>query len=98
MKIKYLTGCIHNSLTINGIEASNMDIKELKSIVKELVDKDNDLGSLQQIIIDYICQLGTSNEKDWYKCDCCNDIVETWEFDYNSSFDLYYGDDNSRPD
>ena len=76
MKIEYITGCIYNDLKIDKKNVNNVSIDELKTICKKLIDGNNDSDSLQQIIIDYLYQVGP---KDAYKCEDCGDWVEIFE-------------------
>ena len=60
MKLQYITGCMYNDLKINDIDANNINIDELRDICKTLIDKTTNKDMLQQIIIDYVCQLDRS--------------------------------------
>ena len=83
MKIQYITGCMYNNLKINNIDANNINIDELQDICKTLIERTTDKDMLQQIIIDYVCQLDRSelNNYDSYHCETCGDYVETYELD-----------------
>ena len=83
MKIQYITGCMYNDLKINDIGANNINIDELRDICKTLIDKTTDNDTLQQIIIDYVCQLDSSelSNYDSYHCETCGDYVETYELE-----------------
>lgn len=78
MKIGYITGCTYNDLQINNKNAETLDVKDLQEICKKLIDKTTDKDSLQQIIIDYLYQVGPI---DSYKCEQCGDWVETFEIE-----------------
>lgn len=83
MKVQYITGCTYNDLTINGVDADNIHILDLQDICKQLIDKTTDKDTLQQIIIDYVCQLDRSelSNYDSYHCETCGDYVETYELE-----------------
>ena len=53
MKIESVTGCTCDSLTINGVETIDMDKEAIKDVIKKLIDKEDDLGTLQSILIDF---------------------------------------------
>lgn len=78
MKIEYITGCTHNDLQIDGKNAEILAVEDLQEICKKLIDKTTDKDSLQQIIIDYLYQVGPI---DSYKCEQCGDWVEIFEID-----------------
>lgn len=83
MKLQYITGCIYNDLKIDDANADMLPIEKLKDICKTLIDRTTDKDMLQQIIIDYVCQLDRSelNNYDSYRCGTCGDYVETYELD-----------------
>ena len=53
MKIEYVTGCTCNSLTIDGVETVDMDIKDVRSCVLDIISRTNDLSLLQDILTNY---------------------------------------------
>lgn len=73
MKLEYTDGCICTSLTVDGKETVDMDIKDFKEVIYKLVDKENDLGTLQSIFINLIEQQGYY--KDLGHCSCCGDHI-----------------------
>lgn len=73
MKIEYVTGCTCDSLTIDGKETVDMEVDELKSHIHKLIDRIDDISTLQDIVMnvtelegDYEC-LG--------HCDQCGDTI-----------------------
>ena len=52
MKIEYVYGCTCDSLTIDGVETVNMDIKDVRDCVLNIISKTNDLSLLQSILSD----------------------------------------------
>lgn len=81
MKLQYITGCLYNDLKINNIDANNINIDELQDICKKLIDKTTNKYLLQQIIIDYLCQVDRTelDNYDSYHCEECGDYVEIFE-------------------
>lgn len=73
MKLEYTDGCICTSLTIDGKETVDMDVKDFKSVIHKLIDKESDLGTLQSIWIDLMEQQGTF--EDLGHCSCCGDWI-----------------------
>ena len=54
MKIESVTGCTCDSLTINGVETIDMDKEAIKDVIKKLIDREDDLGTLQSILTDLV--------------------------------------------
>ena len=73
MKLKYVDGCICNSLTIDGTETIELPLQKVKDTIKTLIDKETDLGLLQSILIDFIET--KVNYKYLYTCSDCGDSV-----------------------
>lgn len=69
MKLEYTDG---TSLTVDGIETIDINIKDFKEVIYKL-DKENDLGTLQSIWIDLIQQQG--NYEDSGYCNCSGDYI-----------------------
>ncbi len=73
MKIESITGCICDSLTIDGTETVDMDINKVKEVVKKLIDITNDLGTIQSILMDLVESQG--DFEDLGTCDQCGDWI-----------------------
>lgn len=73
MKIVNTTGCTCDSLTIDDVETIDMDVKDVKEAVKKLIDKENDLGVIQSILIDLVESRGEF--EDLGQCDECGDWI-----------------------
>ena len=50
-----------------------MNVEDFKSVIHKLIDKQNDLGTLQSIWIDLIQQQG--EYEDLGHCSCCGDYI-----------------------
>lgn len=75
MEIQHTAGCTCDSLTINDIETVDLPIEQFKTVIKTLVDKEEDLAVLQQILISIVDSEGEN--KDLGHCETCgDDIVE----------------------
>lgn len=73
MKIESVTGCTCDSLTINGVETIDMDKEAIKDVIKKLIDREDDLGVLQSILIDLVEFQGEF--EDLGHCDQCGDWI-----------------------
>lgn len=78
MNIKYVCGCIVDSLTIDEVETIDMSLNDIKEIITKLVYRENNLNTLQQILIQCVQSQGEykCTEK---PCECCGDYVTTSE-------------------
>ena len=54
MKIESVTGCTCDSLTVDNVETVDMDKEAVKDVIKKLIDREDDLGTLQSILIDLV--------------------------------------------
>ena len=81
MKINYITGCVHNTLQINGNDSDTIYIDDLRDVCKAIIDKTTDKDFLEEIVIDYLYHTKREdlNEYDSYKCETCGDYVEMFE-------------------
>ena len=73
MKIESVTGCTCDSLTINGVETIDMDKEAIKDVIKKLIDKEDDLGTLQSILTDLVEIQGEF--EDLGHCEQCGDWI-----------------------
>ena len=54
MKIESVTGCTCDSLTIDNVETVDMDKEAIKDVIKKLINREDDLGVLQSVLIDLV--------------------------------------------
>ena len=73
MKIESVTGCICDSLTVDDVETVDMDKEAVKDVIKKLIDREDDLGTLQSILIDLVETQGEF--EDLGRCDQCGDWI-----------------------
>lgn len=73
MKIESVTGCICDSLTVDDVETVDMDKEAVKDVIKKLIDREDDLGTLQSILIDLVETQGEF--EDLGHCDQCGDWI-----------------------
>lgn len=73
MKIESVTGCTCNSLTVDDVETVDMDKEAVKDVIKKLIDREDDLGVLQYILIDLVEFQGEF--EDLGHCDQCGDWI-----------------------
>ena len=73
MKIESVTGCICDSLTVDDVETVDMDKEAVKDVIKKLINREDDLGVLQSILIDLVESQGEF--EDLGHCDQCGDWI-----------------------
>ena len=73
MKIESVTGCTCDSLTVDNVETVNMDKEAIKDVIKKLINREDDLGILQSILIDLVEFQGEF--EDLGHCDQCGDWI-----------------------
>ena len=73
MKIESVTGCTCDSLTIDNVETVDMDKEAIKDVIKKLINREDDLGFLQSILIDLVEFQGEF--EDLGRCDQCGDWI-----------------------
>lgn len=73
MKLEYTDGCICTSLTVDGKETVDMSKEELKEVICKLLDKESDLGVLQDIWRDLVTSQGEF--EDLGHCEECGDYI-----------------------
>ena len=76
-KYEYVTGCVCNSLTINGTEITQSE--ELKSHICKILDTVDDLGTLQSILINLIEYTGDCKIDG--PCESCGDYIYTYNLE-----------------
>lgn len=73
MKIESVTGCTCVSLTVDNVETVDMDKEAVKDVIKKLIDREDDLGTLQSILIDLVETQGEF--EDLGHCEQCGDWI-----------------------
>ena len=73
MKIESVTGCTCDSLTVDDVETVDMDKEAVKDAIKKLINREDDLGVLQSILIDLVEFQGEF--EDLGHCDQCGDWI-----------------------
>lgn len=73
MKIESVTGCTCDSLTVDNVETIDMDKEAVKDVIKKLIDREDDLGTLQSILIDLVETQGEF--EDLGHCSQCGDWI-----------------------
>ena len=73
MKIESVTGCICDSLTVDDVETVDMDKEAVKDVIKKVINREDDLGVLQSILIDLVESQGEF--EDLGHCDQCGDWI-----------------------
>ena len=73
MKIESVTGCTCDSLTVDDVETVDMDKEAVKDVIKKLINREDDLGILQSVLIDLVEFQGEF--EDLGRCDQCGDWI-----------------------
>ena len=73
MKLEYTDGCVCTSLTVDGKETVDMSKEELKEVICKLLDKESDLGVLQDIWRNLVTSQGEF--EDLGHCEECGDYI-----------------------
>ncbi len=73
MKIESVTGCTCDSLTVDNVETVDMDKEAVKDVIKKLINREDDLGTLQSILIDLVETQGEF--EDLGHCEQCGDWI-----------------------
>ena len=73
MKIEYTSGCVAHSLTIDGVETIDLDPKEFKEKVLEVIEKINNEQLLRDFLIQVVEIMGESELI--AHCDECGDNI-----------------------
>ena len=73
MKIESISGCTCDSLTVDNVETVDMDKEAIKDVIKKLINREDDLGVLQSILIDLVEFQGEF--EDLGHCDQCGDWI-----------------------
>lgn len=77
MKLQYVTGCVCNSLSIDGEEFNEMSLEKRRAICHKLVDDASEYV-MQQMFITYM--EGHADREATGLCECCGDLI----FKYNT--------------
>ena len=73
MQIESVTGCTCDSLTVDNVETVDMDKEAIKDVIKKLIDREDDLGTLQSILMDLVEIQGEF--EDLGQCEQCGDWI-----------------------
>ena len=80
MEIIYSTGCMNNSLTIDGNETCEMSVSELRNNVSKALNKVDDISILQSILIDILERIW-DDYVEGEQCKDCGDVTETYKLE-----------------
>lgn len=80
MEIIYSTGCMNNSLTVDGKETCEMSIDELRNNVFKSLSKVDNISILQSILIDIVESISDDYECG-EECEECGDVPETYKLE-----------------
>jgi hypothetical protein len=73
MIVEYINGCTCDTLNVDGKETIDMDIRDVRNIIKRLTDNENDIGTLQSILITLVESQG--DFEDLGTCEQCGDWI-----------------------
>lgn len=77
--LEYTSGCTATSLTVDKVETVNMDKEDVKTVIKKLVDNENDLGLLQ-MMFEYLME-SQGKYENLGQCESCGDYTERYALD-----------------
>lgn len=80
MEIIYSTGCMNNSLTVDGKETCEMSVEELRGCVSKALNKVSEISTLQSIILD-ILEIEYYDYEAGEQCEDCGDVPETYKME-----------------
>ena len=73
MKLEYTDGCICTSLTVDEVQTIDMNINDFRDVIHKLIDREDDIATLQSLFIDLMESQGTY--KDLGHCEQCGDYI-----------------------
>lgn len=73
MKVEFTEGCTCFSLNVDGVETVDMDVKDVKDVIKKLVDTEKDLGVLQ-MLLEYLME-SQGEYENLGRCEDCGDRI-----------------------
>jgi hypothetical protein len=77
MKLKYVTGCICDSLSVDDKEFNELPLEEKKRILCHLIEHSIDEHTLQELFIKYMeCE---GNCDIFGPCKCCGDVIYQYD-------------------
>lgn len=76
MKINYTSGCICDSLTIDGKESADLSPKVIKDAIVKALEKIDDMATLQDILTT-VAETGRMM-KDLGHCEQCGDWITSY--------------------
>lgn len=76
MKINYITGCTCDSLTIDGIESTDMPAEDIKEAIVLSLNKVEDIATLQNILVSVLEEAGEF--EDLGHCEQCGDWITSY--------------------
>lgn len=79
MKLKYVTGCVCDSLSVNDKEFNELPLEERKEVLHYLIEHSIDEYTLQELFIKYMECEGNCDTSD--PCECCGDIVYQYDLE-----------------
>jgi len=76
MELKYIRGCVHDNILVDGVQEMNISDEERKIVLEKIAKslKPSDLNILLQEIIPIFGELESSDGP----CESCGDYVDTY--------------------
>ena len=85
MELRYVSGCTADSLTIDGIEVSELPPYEIADVIRHLVGRCKDKAILQELL-ERLIESDKESVCDISHCDQCGDdiynyklVIQLWE-------------------
>lgn len=80
MKLEYTSGCICDSLSVDGVETIDMTIEDIRNVLYKLLEREQDIATLQDIFISLVSSQGVY-ECSEEPCECCGDFVTIYKLE-----------------
>lgn len=79
MKLKYVIGCVCDSLSVNDKEFNELPLEERKEVLHHLIEHSTDEYTLQELFIRYIeCE---GDREISGPCECCGDMIHQYDLE-----------------
>lgn len=82
MKLEYIDGCTHSSMSIDGEELRDMDLSRIRNILTEIIGKETDLYTLQSVFRTLLECAGVE-ECSSVPCEHCGDYTIKYTLEIN---------------
>lgn len=82
MKLEYIDGCTHSSMSIDGEELRDMELGHIRDVLIKIIDKEMDLYTLQSVFRTLLECIGVE-ECSSSPCEHCGDYTIKYTLEIN---------------